>query len=121
MTISTIYEPTAFDITAGTQTVFPFNWDVIKEDDVFCLIDGVLVSPGDFTVVLNGSPPLYDGGTVTFTVAPTGNALAVARNTDRTQEIDYTEYDPFPAETHEFGLDKLTMLVQEIYANEPPA
>ena len=31
-----------------------------------------------------------------------------------TQETDYISGDPFPAETHETALDRLTMIAQEI-------
>lgn len=54
-------------------------------------------------------------GTVTAAVAPpAGVQWVLRRNTARTQEIDYTANDPFPAETHEEGLDRLKMNVQEL-------
>ncbi len=54
-------------------------------------------------------------GTVTLSAAVgTGNTLFIERETPKTQETDYTPNDPFPAQTHERALDKLTMLVQDI-------
>lgn len=38
----------------------------------------------------------------------------IFRRTHRTQMVDYTPNDPFPAETHERALDRLTALVQEL-------
>lgn len=66
----------------------------------------------DYTVAGAGNPA---GGTVTMVTAPaTGTTLVIARNVPITQLTDYTANDPFPAETHEQALDKLTMEVQQI-------
>ena len=55
------------------------------------------------------------GGTVTALGGAPSSAVqwVIRRKTARTQEIDYTPHDPFPAETHEQGLDRLTMSLQE--------
>jgi hypothetical protein len=45
---------------------------------------------------------------------PTGTQLIIVRNVPATQETDYLANDPFPAESHERALDKLTMLVQQV-------
>lgn len=66
----------------------------------------------DYTVTGAGAGA---GGTVTFLVAPiVGETVVVIRDPDLLQEIDYSEGDAFPAETHESGLDKLTMVVQRL-------
>jgi hypothetical protein len=55
------------------------------------------------------------GGTVTMITAPaSGEVLALKRITTITQETDYVENDPFPAETHEAALDRLTLVAQEV-------
>lgn len=55
------------------------------------------------------------GGSVTAVVAPaSGKSWTIARRTSRTQLVDYTPNDPFPAETHERALDRLTALIQEL-------
>ena len=65
----------------------------------------------DYTVVDNGS----SGGTVTFTSAPaSGASIVLLRDTNLTQDTDYVANDPFPAESHETALDKLTLQQQEI-------
>lgn len=57
---------------------------------------------------------LPSGGQVTLNVAlPLGSRLSILRNVPVTQEIDYLPNDPFPAESHELGLDKLTMAIQQ--------
>lgn len=54
------------------------------------------------------------GGTVTMLIAPpSGSTLVIVRNVPATQETDYLANDPFPAESHERALDKLTMIVQQ--------
>lgn len=53
--------------------------------------------------------------TVTFLVAPpSGSTVTFLRNVPMTQETDYVPNDPFPAESHERALDKLTMIVQQL-------
>lgn len=44
---------------------------------------------------------------------PDGERLTILRNVPLTQTADYVENDPFPAETHENALDKLTMIEQQ--------
>ena len=58
-----------------------------------------------------------NGGTVTFTQNNTpanGETVVLLRNTNLTQTTDYVENDPFPAESHESALDKLTLQLQEV-------
>ncbi len=65
----------------------------------------------DYTITDNGSA----GGQVVFGTAPaTGVTIVLLRNTNLTQETDYISNDPFPAETHEGALDKLTLQIQEV-------
>lgn len=72
----------------------------------------VLVLNTDYTVTGAGNPA---GGTVTMTTAPaTGQTLVIQRNVPLTQEVDYQPNDPFPAESHEQALDKLTMEAQQL-------
>lgn len=74
--------------------------------------------PDGYTVIGAGQP---GGGQVTVNTAPVGPAptpslaerLSILRSVPVTQEIDYIANDPFPAESHERGLDKLTMIVQQ--------
>lgn len=64
----------------------------------------------DYTVSGAGNP---SGGTVTMGTAPAaGTTLVIVRNVPLIQETDYQANDPFPAESHERALDKLTMAMQ---------
>lgn len=54
------------------------------------------------------------GGSLTMTAAPAnGKTLLIVRVVPATQDTDYVSNDPFPAETHERALDKLTMIAQQ--------
>jgi hypothetical protein len=55
------------------------------------------------------------GGDIIFTIPPLSGVSNVRcyRMTEMTQDVDYITNDDFPAETHEFALDKLTLEVQD--------
>lgn len=64
-----------------------------------------------YSVTGAGQP---SGGTITVITAPSAlETLTILRSVSRTQLTDYIPNDPFPAESHERALDKLTMIVQE--------
>ena len=66
----------------------------------------------DYTVTGAG---VSSGGTVTMSVAPaSGETLVIQRNVALTQSVDYQPNDPFPANTHEQALDRLTMITQQV-------
>lgn len=66
----------------------------------------------DYTVSGAGSP---SGGSITCVLPPTSNyRISILRNVPLTQLTNYVENDPFPAESHEQALDKLTMLTQQL-------
>jgi hypothetical protein len=79
----------------------------------------VVIATGVETVKSNGSDYTVAGGsgttgTVTATVAPASTVKwVINRATTQTQETDYVENDPFPAESHEEALDRLTAIDQE--------
>lgn len=55
------------------------------------------------------------GGTATLLVAPLAtDKIAITRNVPYTQQTHYVEGDPFPSQSHEAALDKLTMLAQQL-------
>ena len=71
----------------------------------------VLSYTTDYTVTGgNGST-----GTVVAASAPADTVQwHIRRGTTRTQTVDYTTNDPFPADTHELALDRLAMGMQEL-------
>jgi uncharacterized Zn-binding protein involved in type VI secretion len=79
----------------------------------------VVIATGVETVKSNGSDFTVSGGsgatgTVTAATAPASTVKwVINRATTQTQETDYVENDPFPAESHEEALDRLTAIDQE--------
>lgn len=56
-----------------------------------------------------------NGVTIVFAVAPTvGYIVTRLRELEVTQELDFKEADSFPAVRNEAGLDKVTMLIQQM-------
>lgn len=97
----------------GVTTSFAYTFRILDEDHVAVYEDGTLKTiTTHYTVSGVGNS---GGGNIVFVSAPatgTGNVVIV-RNVPLTQETDYVENDPFPAESHEDALDKLTMIVQQ--------
>ena len=52
--------------------------------------------------------------TGSYSYLPTGSQLIISRDMSFTQAVDYTSGGPFPAETHEEALDRLTMISQQL-------
>jgi hypothetical protein len=66
----------------------------------------------DYTVEIESD---NQSATVTFNTAPTSTDLVtIIRTVPITQLVDYIQNDPFPAETNEQALDKLTMICQQL-------
>lgn len=116
MTISTTGSRVSYNGN-GVTTGFAFPFRFLENDDLVVELVGVsgvvttLVLNTDYTVTGADEDA---GGNVTMVVAPaSGERLVIHRVVEATQEVDYISGDPFPAETHERALDKLTMLAQQ--------
>lgn len=101
----------------GSTTEFPTEFIFFDSVDlVVTLVSSAGVETVQ-TITTNYTVSGGDGanGTVTMLVAPaSGESLVIQRQLAQTQGIDYQPNDPFPAETNERGLDRLTMLVQQV-------
>lgn len=99
----------------GVSTVYtvPFRILSAVHIEVLQTIAGVtttLVLTTDYAVSGVGNP----NTTVTFVAPPAvGTLITFLRRVPLTQETDYVPNDPFPAESHERALDKLTMVDQQ--------
>lgn len=123
MTVNVIYNPEVFAITSYPD--FEFTFEVIGAEVVEVFeIDGfanrTYVNPADYSLALGSGVPIYVGGTVTFNRALLGTTtgIVIERNTPITQLIDLENYGRFPPDVIEFGLDKLTMIAQEMDAHK---
>lgn len=94
----------------GVTVAFPFSFAVGSATELTVLIDDVEVDSGDYDVTLNAG---NEGGTVTFAVAPTGDALMIESNPDFTQSIQFENSGPFLAESHDEALDRAA--IKDIY------
>lgn len=112
MTISTT-DNRANYVGNGVITQFSFGFRTLDDTHIYAYLDAVAQGSG-FTVTRNADQDTSPGGVVDFAVAPAADELVtLERIVPFTQETDYTEYDPFPAETHETALDTLTMQTQQ--------
>jgi hypothetical protein len=96
----------------GEVTTFPVPFPFLEQTDLVVILrdangaEDVAVLDSDYTVA---------HANVEMEVAPAiGETLLIMRVLPLTQEMDYVEHDAFPAESHETGLDRLTMIVQQL-------
>ena len=101
----------------GSRTVFPYQFKIFADADLRVILraaDGT-EDPQDLTTEYTVSGAGTDsGGNVTFGTAPaSGVTVIIKRNLSLTQGTDYVANDPFPAESHEEALDRLTFIAQQ--------
>jgi hypothetical protein len=101
----------------GSTTVFPYTYKIFDQDDLTVILraaNGVETTKtitSDYTVSGVGNA---GGGNVTMLTAPaSGETLVILREQDLIQELDIVPNDPFPADSLEGALDKLTFMVQQ--------
>ena len=104
----------------GSNNTFVYGFKIFANTDIQVIIrssTGTETTKSlttHYTVTGVGSA---SGGNVVFTTGniPTASETVVLiRNVPQTQAIDYIANDPFPAETHEEGLDRATMTTQQV-------
>lgn len=104
---------------AGTTGPFSAPFYFLEDDDLVIIkteiatgVETILALTTDYTVAGAGNPA---GGSVTTVAAvPATHRLTILRDPDLLQNTDYPTNDPFPAESHERALDKLTMVTQRL-------
>ena len=112
MTISTTTNKISFTGNNST-TVFAYNFKILADADLQVYEAGVLKSLSTHYTVSGAGDA--GGGNVTFGSAPASSAsVVIVRNMVQTQQVDYVANDPFPAETHEGALDRLTLIAQDV-------
>lgn len=116
MTISSSYAPVSYTAN-GSQTNFTVSFPFSIASDLLVYNDDVLQAINtDYTITGGGgigSSPAT--GTVIFGTAPIDtNIILIKRNISRTQTSDYVDNSKLPANTLEYNLDRLTMMIQEL-------
>ena len=105
----------------GSTTQFAYTFKIFANTDLEVIIrtnstgaETTKTLSTHYTVAGVGAA---SGGSITFTsgnVPISGETVVIRRNVPQTQAIDYIANDPFPAETHEEGLDRVTMVAQQV-------
>ena len=104
----------------GSNDTFVYGFKIFASSDLQVIIrsstgiETTKTLTTDYTVTGVGNS---SGGNVVFEASdiPTATETVVLiRNVPQTQAIDYIANDPFPAETHEEGLDRATMTTQQM-------
>nr|BAR32411.1 tail fiber [uncultured Mediterranean phage uvMED] len=116
MTVSSINTKNSYSAN-GSLTSFTYTFPINTTAELQVIeraangSETVKTLNSDYSITDNGS----QGGQVIFNSAPAnGVTIVLLRDTNLTQETDYIANDPFPAETHEAALDKLTLQQQEL-------
>jgi hypothetical protein len=101
----------------GTQRNFYFDFPVQNADELFVYIltDGneEAVLREDYNITGLGNE---NGGSIYFNAGLPPSAAQVVhiqRWVENTQETEYVENDPFPADAHEDTLDRIVMMIQQ--------
>lgn len=119
MTVSTTTNKVSYSGN-GSQTVFAYTFKIFADGDLTVIIrsstgtETIKTLTTHYTVSGAGSS---SGGNVTFTSGNTpasGDTVVIQRKLSLTQGTDYVANDPFPAESHEDALDRLTFITQQI-------
>ena len=104
----------------GSTTTFAYNFKIFADTDLVVIIRSSTGTETTKTLTthytVSGAGDA-SGGSITFTTGNTpasGETVVIRRNVPQTQAIDYIANDPFPAETNEEGLDRATMIAQQI-------
>ena len=105
----------------GSTTTFAYGFFIPASTDIQVIVRS---ANGTETVKAEGTGSTNyaitnvgnaNGGNIVFVTAPaSGETVVLRRNTAKTQATDYVANDPFPAETHESALDKLTIIGQDL-------
>lgn len=101
----------------GATTVFPYTFLVDDKTWLKVYVNGTLQTV-DTQYAVSGLGQ-ESGGNVTFTTAPpSASSVIIARtNVPATQLIDFQVNEEFPPDDVEDGLDKLTVLIQQVTIN----
>lgn len=95
----------------GVNRDFDFAWSSSEESDNRIKVAGRVLNRGEYRIE-DFDPEV--GGRFVLVEAPTLGPIEVYRETPVTQELDYVQDEPFPADLHEFQMDKDTRILQEI-------
>jgi len=115
MTVTSSTNKVSFNGDSST-TVFAYSFKIFDEDDLTVILRSSTGTETTQTITTHytvSGVGNAGGGNVTMVTAPaTGETLTILREQPLTQGLDLVPNDPFPAESMEEALDKLTFMVQ---------
>jgi hypothetical protein len=119
MTVSSTTVKNSYSGNSST-TAFAYTFKIFADTDLQVIIRSSTGTETTKTLTthytVSGAGDA-SGGNVTFTsgnTPATGETVVIRRAVPQTQAIDYIANDPFPAETNEEGLDRTTMIAQQV-------
>jgi hypothetical protein len=104
----------------GSTTAFAYTYRIFADSDLQVIIRSAAGTETTKTITTHytvAGAGNANGGSVTFTpgnVPTATETVVLRREVPQTQAIDYIANDPFPAESHEEGLDRATMNIQQL-------
>ena len=120
MTVSTTTNRASYSGN-GSTTAFAYGFKIFADADLTVIIrtdsTGVETTKTLTTHYTVSGAGSASGGNVTFTsgnIPASGETIVILRELTLTQGTDYVANDPFPAESHEDALDRLTMITQQL-------
>jgi hypothetical protein len=119
MTVSTTTNRASYSGNGSTDA-FAYGFKIFADADLTVIIRssaGVETTKTLTTHYTVSGAGTDSGGNVTFTtgnVPASGETVVILRKLTLTQGTDYVANDPFPAESHEDALDRLTMITQQL-------
>lgn len=100
----------------GSTTVFAYTFKIFDQDDLTVIIRSASGTETTQTITTHytvSGVGADGGGNVTMLTAPaSGETITILREQPLTQGLDLVPNDPFPANSIEDALDKLTFMVQ---------
>ena len=111
MVIANIARKSGPFVADGTLATFPYDFRIFTASQLRVYQDMTLVNTALFSVTgVNGS-----SGSVVFNTAPAAGIIVwIFGNTDKEQPTLYPPSYPFPALSHETGLDRSIMVLWEL-------
>ncbi|MFN0130799.1 MAG: hypothetical protein ACKV19_29400 [Verrucomicrobiales bacterium] len=126
MAVATEICATAYEGNGSIETPYPITWPFIdvshikvrvRDVSITPLPDWVELGPGEYQVLLwddEEEETNYNPRFITAEPYASTHHVVVYRDTPRLQPTEYPTGDPFPARSHERGLDRVTMIIQEL-------
>lgn len=117
MTVSTTINKVTY-VGDGTASAMPVTFPFFQPTDLI-VTERVIATGTETQKVPDTHFTVAGGGGTTGAITPLASVPAtvqwvISRSVPQTQEIDYVENDPFPADTHEEGLDRAALRVIDL-------